>query len=161
MSAITIANAESHPNSLSEGRSDSTVTAKPHASTTVVKISGGPMSTVARATPIPASWSGRSSSRSRFRKWMVALSPSPKDTVKATMLANCSPRPSIQRSTPEVRIGKIAGSIAASITIAERKASPINAATKTISMVRALFSRSIMLSLFCAAMTESPVTEIW
>ena len=61
---------------------------------------------------------------------MVALSPSPNDTVKATMLANCSPRPSIQRSTPKVRIGKIAGSIAASITIAERKASPINAATE-------------------------------
>ena len=40
------------------------------------------------------------------------------------MLANCRPLPTNQSSTPEARIGKIAGKIADSITITERKASP-------------------------------------
>ena len=44
--------AASQPNSLSEGRSESTVTASPHASTTDVRISAGPTRTVARFTPM-------------------------------------------------------------------------------------------------------------
>ncbi len=76
------------------------------------------------------------------------------------MLANCSPLPTNQSSTPEARIGNIAGRIADSITITERKASPMKAATNTISIVNALLSRSIMAELFRAAIAESPVTAI-
>ena len=47
--AATIENALSQPNSRSDGRSENTVTTRPQASTTVVRISAGPTSTVARS----------------------------------------------------------------------------------------------------------------
>ena len=47
-----MAKALSQPNSRSDGRSENTVTASPQASTTEVRISAGPTSTVARSTPI-------------------------------------------------------------------------------------------------------------
>jgi hypothetical protein len=64
--------------------------ARPQARTAEVRISGGPTRIVARSTPTAGSGS-ISSICKRFRKWMVALSPSPKDTVNAMTLANCNP----------------------------------------------------------------------
>ena len=49
-SADTIEKALSQPNSRSDGRSENTVTTSPQASTSVVRISAGPTSTVARST---------------------------------------------------------------------------------------------------------------
>jgi hypothetical protein len=63
-----MANALNQPNRRSDGRSENTVTIKPHASTTDVRISGGPTSTVARSTAMAGSSSGRSSCRNRLRK---------------------------------------------------------------------------------------------
>ncbi len=80
---------------------------------------------------------GRSSSRSRLRKWMVALRPSPNDTVSATTLANCSPSPIAHSTVPASTTGKMPGRMLASITTNERNASPMKAATNTISMVSA------------------------
>ena len=45
-----------------------------------------------RPRPPPSS-SGVFSSRSRLRKWIVALSPRPNETISATTLANCRPSP--------------------------------------------------------------------
>src|SRR5262249_24752900 len=93
-SAATIEKAESQPNSLSEGRSENTVTTRPQASTSVVRISAGPTSTVARSTATSEVTPGLLSNLKRLRKWIVALKPRPNDTVSATTLANCSPSPS-------------------------------------------------------------------
>ena len=66
---------------------------------------------------------------------MVALIPSPNETVSATTLANCNPSPSVQSSAPAATIGNIAGRMLAAITRHERNARPMNAATKTTSTV--------------------------
>ena len=89
---------------------------------------------------------------------MVALRPSPNDTVRATTLTNCSPWPSSSRSDPEATTGKMPGSTAASATTTERKASPMNTATSRNSSVKPRLSLSIMLALLRAAMTARPVT---
>ena len=47
-----------------------------------------------------------------------------------------------------------------SITTGERKAMPIKAATKTISIVRPRLSLSIISALLRAAITDRPVTAI-
>ena len=47
-----------------------------------------------------------------------------------------------------------------SMTSGERKAMPIKAATKAISMVRPRLSLSIISALLRAAITDSPVTAI-
>ena len=80
---------------------------------------------------------GLSSSRRRLRKWIVALSPSPNDTVSATTLANCRPSPIAHSTVPAITTGKMPGRMLTSITTKERKASPMKAATKTISIVSA------------------------
>ena len=91
---------------------------------------------------------------------MVALKPSPNETVSAMTLANCNPSPSAHSSDPETTIGKTAGRMLAHITRNERKARPINAATNTTSMVRPRFSFSIMSALLRAAIAERLVTEM-
>src|SRR5665811_893618 len=53
----TIAKALSQPNRRSDGKSENTVTTSPQASTTVVRISAGPTSTVARSTASAGSMS--------------------------------------------------------------------------------------------------------
>src|SRR6185312_3741191 len=108
-SAAIIENALSQPNSRSDGRSENTVTTRPQASTTVVRISAGPTSTVARSTASAELTPGLLSSRSRLRKWMVALSPRPNDTVSATTLANCNPSPSSHNTVPDSTTGKMPG----------------------------------------------------
>src|SRR5271168_2624670 len=115
-SAATIENALSQPNRRSEGKSENTVTTRPQAKTTVVRISAGPTSTVARSTAIAELTPGFRSSRNRLRKWIVALKPSPKDTVSATTLANCSPSPSKYSNVPDSTTGKMPGSTQANIT---------------------------------------------
>src|SRR5262249_57636003 len=82
-SAASIASALSHPNSRSDGRSENTVTARPHASTIEVTTSGGPICTVARSPPAFGSSCGVSSKRRPLRKGMGALQPSPKATHHA------------------------------------------------------------------------------
>ena len=67
-SAATIENALSQPNSRSDGRSENTVTTRPQASTTVVRISAGPTRTVARSTASAGVTPGFVSSLSRLRK---------------------------------------------------------------------------------------------
>ncbi len=52
------------------------------------------------------------------------------------------------------------GRIDRHMTMKERKASPMKAATKTISTVSARFSLPIMLALLRAAIAERPVTAI-
>src|SRR6266571_819039 len=86
--AATMENALSQPNRRNDGRSENTVTTRPQANTTVVRISAGPTSTVARSTATAELTPGWLSSRSRLRKWMVADRPRPNDTVSATTLAN-------------------------------------------------------------------------
>ena len=68
---------------------------------------------------------------------MVALRPSPNETVSATTLANCRPSPIAHSTVPASTTGKMPGRMLASMTANERKASPMKAATKTISMVSA------------------------
>lgn len=87
MSAMSMAKALSQPKSRSVGRSEKEVTARPQARTIEVTISAGPMRTVARSTAMAGSSPGRDSRRMRLRKWIVALKPKPKETVKATTLA--------------------------------------------------------------------------
>jgi len=67
-SAATIEKALSQPNRRSDGRSENTVTTRPQASTTVVRISAGPTSTVARSTASSGVTPGLDSSLSRLRK---------------------------------------------------------------------------------------------
>ena len=67
-SAATIEKALSQPNRRSDGRSENTVTTRPQASTTVVRISAGPTSTVARSTASAEPTPGLLSSRRRLRK---------------------------------------------------------------------------------------------
>src|SRR6476660_4570863 len=110
-SAATIENALSQPNNRSDGKSENTVTTRPQASTTVVRISAGPTSTVARSTANSELTPGVLSSRSRLRKWIVALSPRPNETVSATTLANWSPSPSNHNTVPDSTTGKMPGRI--------------------------------------------------
>ena len=91
---------------------------------------------------------------------MVALIPSPNETVSATTLANCNPSPSVQSSAPAATIGNIAGRRLAAITRHERNARPMNAATKTTSTVSPRLSFSIMIALLRAAMADRLVTDI-
>ena len=67
---------------------------------------------------------------------MVALSPSPNDTVSATTLANCRPSPIAHSTVPAITTGKMPGRMLTSITTSERNAKPMKAATKTISTVK-------------------------
>ena len=159
-SAAIIAKALSQPNSRSDGRSENTITASPQDSTTEVRISAGPTRMVACSTPMLGSSPGLLSSRRRLRKWIVALSPSPNETVSATTLANCRPSPIAQSTVPATTTGKMPGRMLTSITANERKARPMKAATKTISIVSARLSLPIMSALLRAAIAESPVTEI-
>ena len=101
--------------------------------------SAGPTSTVARSTADGRDpRSGRSSSRKRLRKWIVALRPRPNDTVSATTLANCSPSPDQpEHRARRARSGKCPAGSLASITTNERNARPMKAATKMISIVSA------------------------
>src|SRR5436309_11772000 len=66
--AATIAKALSQPNRRSDGRSENTVTTRPQARTTVVRISAGPTNTVARSTATSELTPGVDSSRRRLRK---------------------------------------------------------------------------------------------
>ena len=91
---------------------------------------------------------------------MVALSPRPNETVSATMLANCRPWPSAHNSVPETRMGNMPGRMLTSMVTGERKASPMKAATNTISTVRPRLSLPIMLALLRAAIADSPVTAM-
>jgi hypothetical protein len=100
-----MANALSQPKRRCDGRSENTVTANPHASTTKVRITAGPTSTVARSTATARSSAGLSSRRRRLRKWIVALNPSPNETVNPTMLANCRPCPVAWRIAPDATQG--------------------------------------------------------
>src|SRR5271163_2803664 len=119
-SAETMANALSQPNRRSDGRSENTVTTRPQASTTVVRIKAGPTNTVARSTASSGLTPGVDSSLSLLRKWIVALSPRPKDTVSATTLANCSPSPSKYSTVPDNTTGKMPGRMQENITTTER-----------------------------------------
>src|ERR1700692_575865 len=105
--AASMANALNQPNRRSDGRSENTVTARPHASTTEVRMRAGPTSTVARSTATAGSSCGWPSTPNRWRKWMVALKPNPNETVSATMLANCSPWPSSHSRVPDSRMGNM------------------------------------------------------
>ena len=158
--AAIIAKALSHPNSRNDGRLEKTVIASPQASTTDVRIRAGPTRTVARSIATAGSASGSSSSRTRLRKWIVALRPNPKDTVSATTLANCRPCPVMRSKTPEATIGKIPGRIADNITTTERKAKPRKMATPANSTVSPRFNFAIILALLRAAIAERPVTAI-
>ena len=158
--AATIENALSQPNRRSDGSSENTVTTRPQASTTVVRISAGPTSTVARSTASSGLMPGFCSSRSRLRKWIVAERPRPNDTVSATTLANCSPSPMIASTVPDATTGKMPGRMQENITTTERNASPMKTATSRNSTVRPRLSFSIMLELLRAAITERPVTAI-
>src|SRR3984893_265396 len=158
--AASMANALNQPKRRSDGRSENTVTTRPQASTTEVRIKGGPTSTVARSTAMAGSWSGRSSCRNRLRKCIVPLRPNPKETVSATTLANCRPSPISHNSVPESTTGNIPGMMQASITTNERKARPMNAATNRNSSVRPRFNFSIMSALLRAAIADRPVTAI-
>ena len=91
---------------------------------------------------------------------MVALKPSPNDTVSAITLANCSPCPISHSTLPARTIGNSPGRMLISMTTGERKARPIKAATNAISMVRPRLNLSIIEALLRAAMTDSPVTAI-
>src|SRR5580658_3378903 len=133
--AEIIAKALSQPNRRSDGRSENTVTTRPQASTTVVRISAGPTSTVARSTASSGLTPGELSSLSRLRKCIVALSPRPNDTVRATTLANCNPSPSKYSTEPDNTTGKMPGRIHENITTTERNASPIKTATSANSTV--------------------------
>ena len=53
---------------------------------------------------------------------MVALRPSPNDTVSATTLANCKPSPIAHSTVPASTTGKMPGRMLANITATERKA---------------------------------------
>ncbi len=133
---MTIEKALSQPNSRSDGRSENTVTTRPQASTTVVRISAGPTSTVARSTASAEPTPGLFSSLSRLRKWMVALNPRPNETVSATTLANCSPSPIAHSTAPDITTGKMPGRMQASVTTQERNARPMKIATSANSIVR-------------------------
>ena len=91
---------------------------------------------------------------------MVALRPRPNETVRATTLTNCNPSPTISSKVPDATTGKMPGKMAASATTTERKAKPMNRATKRNSSVKPRFSFSIMAPLLRAAITERPVTAI-
>src|SRR5258706_141010 len=78
--AATIEKALSQPNRRSDGRSEKTVTTRPQASTTVVRISAGPTSTVARSTAMSEVITGLLSSRRRLREWVGADKPRPDDS---------------------------------------------------------------------------------
>ena len=67
-SANIIASVTSHPNSRNDGRLEKTVTTIPQASTIDVRISAGPIRTVARRTAMSIFSPNRASSLSRFRK---------------------------------------------------------------------------------------------
>src|SRR5208282_6906281 len=67
-----MASAPSQPNRRSGGRSEKTSAASPQASTRAVRMSAGPMRTVACSTAIAGSSSPRLLCVMRLRKWMVA-----------------------------------------------------------------------------------------
>ena len=90
----------------------------------------------------------------------MALSPRPNDTTSATTLANCSPSPISHSTVPASTTGKMPGRMLTNITENDRKASPMKAATNTISIVSAMLSLPIMRALLRAAMADSPVTEM-
>ena len=75
-------------------------------------------------------------------------------------LANCNPSPVTKSKLPARTIGKRPGKILVSMTMKDRNARPINAATKTISMVSPRLSLSIMIALLRAAITDRPVTAM-
>ena len=81
--------------------------------------------------------------RSAPRRWRIA-----------------GPRPSARARCRTSRSGRCRAGSTASITTKERKARPMKAATKTISIVSARLSLPIMPALLRAAIAERPVTEI-
>src|SRR5438477_11226429 len=99
--AATIANALSQPNRRSDGSAENTVTTRPHANTTAVRISAGPTSTVARSSATAELTPGLLSSRYRVRKWIVEESAEPKKHASANTIANYSPSPSTYNTMPE------------------------------------------------------------
>jgi len=96
----------------------------------------------------------------RLRKWIVALKPSPNETVKATMLANCRPCPVALKIAPEATMGNPRARMAENITARERNAAPIKTATKPELERQAATQFSIIVALFRAAITERPVTDM-
>ena len=95
-----------------------------------------------------------------MRKWIVALKPSPNETVSATTLANCRPSPSSHSTVPDITTGKMPGRMQENITTNERNARPMKIATSANSTVRPRLSFSIMLALLRAAIADRPVTAI-
>src|SRR5258708_39622058 len=96
-----MANPLSQPNRRSDGKSEKAVTIKPHASTTDVRINGGPTSTGARSTGFSRSSPRPPPPRHPVRKRNVGLPPQPNQTASATPRADQKPPPPAPKIFPQ------------------------------------------------------------
>ena len=136
-SAATSVKALSQPNSCSDGRSEKIVTARPQASTSEVRISAGPTSTVARFTPSAGSSSGPVLQSQPVEEMDGRVEAEAEGDGQRDDAGELQALVEHTRArAPATTIGNRPGRMATAMTSSERKAMPMSRATAIISQVR-------------------------
>ena len=127
---------------------------------TVKVLDFGVAKSVADASPVEGGAPGEIVSMFLLPMRQDSIFYAPLRSNTTSVAADARKMPAFHSTVPDSTTGKMPGRMQESITTTDRKARPMNTATRMNSTVRPRLSFSIMLALLRAAIAERPVTAI-